>query len=144
MLSHTIGSILLQVVGAAKGNIRSLTTLSSTISHQLYNYKTNLFRPFTLLLYPRIRSRNSSVSVVTDYGLYGRGSISGRGKRFSLLHSAQTGSGAHLAPYTMRNVSFLRWVKRQGLESDHSPPFSAEVKNGGAIPPLPRTSSWLN
>jgi hypothetical protein len=24
----------------------------------------------------------------------------------------------------------------------HSPPSSAKVKNGGAIPPLPRMSSW--
>jgi hypothetical protein len=28
-------------------------------------------------------------------------------------------------------------IKRQELEADHSPPFSAEVKNGGAIPSLP-------
>jgi hypothetical protein len=28
-----------------------------------------------------------------------------------------------------------------GHETDHSPPFSAEVKNGGAIPPHPNTSS---
>jgi hypothetical protein len=28
-------------------------------------------------------------------------------------------------------------VKRPVRESDHSPPSSAEVKNGGAIPPLP-------
>jgi hypothetical protein len=43
----------------------------------------------------------------------------------------------------------LRWVpgtlspgvKRPGREADHSPPSSAEVKNGGAIHPLPRTSS---
>jgi hypothetical protein len=28
-------------------------------------------------------------------------------------------------------------VKRQGCEADHSPPSSAEVKNGGAIPSLP-------
>jgi hypothetical protein len=28
-------------------------------------------------------------------------------------------------------------VKRPGREADHSPPSSAEVKNGGAIPPLP-------
>jgi hypothetical protein len=34
------------------------------------------------------------------------------------------------------------WVKRQGRESDHSPPSSAEVKKGGAIPPLPHMSSW--
>jgi hypothetical protein len=28
-------------------------------------------------------------------------------------------------------------VKRQGREADHSPPSSYEVKNGGAIAPLP-------
>jgi len=33
-------------------------------------------------------------------------------------------------------------TKRLGLEADHSPPSSAEVKNEGAIPPLPNTSSW--
>jgi hypothetical protein len=33
-------------------------------------------------------------------------------------------------------------VKRLGRESDNSPPSSAEVKNGGAIPPLPNMSSW--
>jgi hypothetical protein len=33
-------------------------------------------------------------------------------------------------------------VKRQGREDDHSPPSSAEVKNAGAIPPFPHTSSW--
>jgi hypothetical protein len=33
-------------------------------------------------------------------------------------------------------------VKRPRRVSDHSSPSSAEVKNGGAIPPLPYTSSW--
>jgi hypothetical protein len=33
-------------------------------------------------------------------------------------------------------------VKRPGREADQSPRFSAEVKNGGAIPPLPHMSSW--
>jgi hypothetical protein len=33
-------------------------------------------------------------------------------------------------------------VKQPGREAAHSPPSTAEVKNGGAIPPLPHTSSW--
>jgi hypothetical protein len=33
-------------------------------------------------------------------------------------------------------------VKLPGREADHSFPSSGEVKNGGAIPPLPYTSSW--
>jgi hypothetical protein len=32
-------------------------------------------------------------------------------------------------------------IKRPEREADHSPPSSAAVKNCGAIPPLPRTSS---
>jgi hypothetical protein len=34
-----------------------------------------------------------------------------------------------------------RGLKRRGIESDHSPPSIAEVKNGGAIPLLPHASS---
>jgi hypothetical protein len=34
-------------------------------------------------------------------------------------------------------------VKQQGREADHSPPSSAEVEKGGAIPPLPHMSSSL-
>jgi hypothetical protein len=32
-------------------------------------------------------------------------------------------------------------VKRPGREADHSLPYSADVKNGGALPPLPYLSS---
>jgi hypothetical protein len=39
-------------------------------------------------------------------------------------------------------VLFPLGVKRQGREADSSPPSNAEVKNVGAVPPLPRMSSW--
>jgi hypothetical protein len=35
-------------------------------------------------------------------------------------------------------------VKRSGREADYLSPFSAEVKNGGAIPPLISMSSWYS
>jgi hypothetical protein len=35
-------------------------------------------------------------------------------------------------------------VKRLRREGDHSPPSSVQIKNGGAIPPLPHTSSWCS
>jgi hypothetical protein len=57
-----------------------------------------------------------------------------QGEVLFLLHSVQTGSEAHPAPYTMGTGDFTPRVKR---EADHSPSSSAEVKNGGAIPPLP-------
>jgi hypothetical protein len=46
-------------------------------------------------------SSDSSVNIATAYGLDRRGLIPSRGKRFSLLHSVQTGSGAHPASYPM-------------------------------------------
>jgi hypothetical protein len=33
-------------------------------------------------------------------------------------------------------------VKQLGREAEYSPPFSAKVKNGGTILPLPHASSW--
>jgi hypothetical protein len=42
------------------------------------------------------RSRDSSVGIAMDYG---RCSIPGRGKEFSVFHSVQTGSGARPASY---------------------------------------------
>jgi hypothetical protein len=61
---------------------------------------------------------------------------------FSLLHSVQTGSGAHQASYPMGTRGrFPRGLNRQGREADHSPPTSAEVKKNGAIPQIPHISS---
>jgi hypothetical protein len=61
---------------------------------------------------------------------------------FSLLHSVQAGSGAHTASYPMGIGGSFTGGKRQGREADRSPPSSAEVKNGGAIPPLPTCLQW--
>jgi hypothetical protein len=67
----------------------------------------------------------------------GQGSISGKGKKYfsipqrppSFIQNGGTGGS-------------LPGVKQTGRETDHSPAFSSDVKNGGAIPPLPHTSSW--
>jgi hypothetical protein len=37
----------------------------------------------------------------------------------------------------------LPGVKRQGHESDSSPPSSVEIQDDGPIPSLPHTCSWL-
>jgi hypothetical protein len=60
----------------------------------------------------------------------------------NLLHSVQTGSWAHPGTYQMGTEDSFPWVKRPRREADHSPPSSAEVKSGGAIPSLPHMSSW--
>jgi hypothetical protein len=78
-------------------------------------------------------SRDGSVGMATGYSLGGRGSIPGKGK--ISLHS--TASRLVLGP----TQSPIQWipgvlfpgVKRPGREADHSPPSSAEVKNGGGV-----------
>jgi hypothetical protein len=47
---------------------------------------------------------------------------------FSLLHSVQTGSGAHSTSYSVGNGGSFPGAKRQGRESDHSPPSNAQAK----------------
>jgi hypothetical protein len=77
------------------------------------------------------------------YGLDGRYSIPGSSKRLFFLFS--TASRPALVP----TQTAIQWVpgalssavKVPLCESDHSPPSSAEVKSGGAIPPLFVTSS---
>jgi hypothetical protein len=71
----------------------------------------------------------SSVSIMSDYGLDGRGSIPDRGRGFSSNLFVQTGSGAHPASYTMgTGGSFPGDKAGSGRHADHSPPSSAEVK----------------
>jgi hypothetical protein len=60
-----------------------------------------------------------------------------RVRDFSLNHRVRTGSGAHPALYPMSTGDAFTEGK-----ADHSPPFSAEVKNGGTTPPLPHASAW--
>jgi hypothetical protein len=69
----------------------------------------------------------------------GRGSICDRGKgSLSLFHSVQTGSGVH------PTSDLSPGVNHGEPEADNCPPSSAEVKNGGDIPPLPHTFSCLD
>jgi hypothetical protein len=78
----------------------------------------------------------------TGYGLDGRGSFLDGVQNF--LYS--TASRPSMAP----NKSSIQWVtgavspgvKAPRREPDSSLLSSAEVKNGGTIPPPPRTSLW--
>jgi hypothetical protein len=44
------------------------------------------------------------------------------------------------APLQRISEDVSPWVKRQGRETDQSPPSGAEVKNGEVIPLIPHTS----
>jgi hypothetical protein len=81
------------------------------------------------------RSRNSKVGIATGYGLDGESSIPGRGNRFFSSTRRPKRLWSPPIQYVPRAVS--PEVKRHGREADYSVPSSAEVKNGGAIPPPP-------
>jgi hypothetical protein len=79
------------------------------------------------------RSRGSSVSIVSDYGLDDRAievrSPAGAKDSSSSL-CVQTGSGAHPVSCTVGTGGpFPGGKARPGREADHSPPSSAEVEN---------------
>jgi hypothetical protein len=86
--------------------------------------------------------RDGSVVTAKGYGLDGRGPIPGSGKKCSLLHSVQTDFEAHPTSYTRGSGCLSSKVKQPRRETDYRCPCSAEVKNDGAIPPFPHTSSW--
>ena len=73
------------------------------------------------------RGRNSSVGIMTRYGLDSLGIELwwGGGAKFST--PVQTSAGAHPASYTMGTGSFPG-VKRPERGVDHPPPSSAEVE----------------
>jgi hypothetical protein len=77
-------------------------------------------------------SRDSSGSIVSDYGLDDRAievrSPTGA-ENFSSSPCVQTGSGTHPASYPMGTGGPLTGGKaRPGRDADHSPTSSAEVK----------------
>jgi hypothetical protein len=89
-------------------------------------YATIYFR--SLLRYSR--SRDSSVDIATGFWLDSPGSIPGSARFFSSPQRPEWNWGS---PILLSNG--YQGIKWQGHEAAHSPPFSAEVKKGGAIPP---------
>jgi hypothetical protein len=85
-------------------------------------------------------SLDSSARIVTGYGVGGRGSIPCRERDFHPLDSVHTGSGAYPASYPVSTAASFPGLERPECEAEHSP-SSVEVKNGGAIPPLPHTAA---
>jgi hypothetical protein len=77
--------------------------------------------------------RDSSVGIVTCYGLDGPGIESRWRARYPA--PVRTGRGAHQAPYTMGNGS-LPGVKRPGRGVDHPHHLAPRLKSS-AIPLLP-------
>jgi hypothetical protein len=87
----------------------------------------------------RDTSLDSSVGIVTD----GRGSNPGRGKIFLFSTSSTPAPGPNQPPIQWVSEAIFQGVERSERKADYSPPSSAEVKNDGAIPPLPHVFTAL-
>jgi hypothetical protein len=61
---------------------------------------------------------------------------------FSLFHGVQNDSGRPPSLLSNGSRGIFSAGKAVGAEADRTPLSSAEVNNGGAIPPLLHTSSW--
>jgi hypothetical protein len=85
-------------------------------------------------------SGDNSVDIATGYGLDGRSSISGRSKRFFCSPQSQERLCGPPNRLSNGNTGSSSEGKAAGGEIDHSLSYSAEVKNGGAVPPFPRVS----
>jgi hypothetical protein len=83
---------------------------------------------------------DSSVDIVT--GWMAEVILPAGAKYFSLLHNVQASPGADPAPCTIGTRALYPGVKRLESKDDHSHLSSAEVKNGGAIQPVPHMSSY--
>jgi hypothetical protein len=97
----------------------------------------NLYEPVSVLVnIPLYTCVYTSASRNTSAGIPAGTRFPEGATDFPLFCSFQPGPGVHLA-------SYHRGLRRPGYEADSSPQSSAEVKNGGAIPTLSHTSSWV-
>jgi hypothetical protein len=151
ILSHKKSALALTSVLVLSSHLGSYEYVSigrlhsrfhTTILYELLTSPTlSIHLWFSLLYRNVVKSRDSWVGTAIGYEVDGRGSIPGRSKRFPFLHSFYNGSGPTLTLIQWVPGTLSRVVNRQGREAERSPPSSAELKNGGAVPPLSRMPS---
>jgi hypothetical protein len=104
-------------------------------SAKLYGHKVkNIFYAL-----PSSQSRDSSVSITMDCGLDDRGSITCRDKNFPPSTASRPALGPTQPHIQWELEAFSSGIQRLERKAYHSHPSSAEIKNDGAIPPLPYT-----
>jgi hypothetical protein len=79
--------------------------------------------------------KDSSVGIATDYGLSRFESQTDNIFLFFMVFKPVLGPTQLPVQWVPGAIS--QWIKWLGLETEHSPPSSSEVKNGGAISSLP-------
>jgi hypothetical protein len=87
---------------------------------------------------------DTPVGLATGYRLDGRGLIPGRGKIFLFSTVSRPARRSTQPPIQWVLAALSLGVKQPGCKTCHSPPSSAEAKNGTAIPPIPHMSSWYS
>jgi hypothetical protein len=119
-----------------------LMTSSPSTSHFILEQKLNTALTWEdfIKLYGTSESWNSLVSIAVGYRVDGQSLNSG--KIFLFSTASRLALGPTQPPIQWVPGTLSTGVKQLGHEADHSPPFSFEVKNGGAIPPLLHVSSW--
>jgi hypothetical protein len=84
-----------------------------------------------------ILSQDNFVGIATGYGLDDWGSIPGRCKSFLFFTAFRLALGPTQPPIQWVPEALSPGANWLGHEADHSRPSNSEVKNVGAIPPLP-------
>ena len=82
-----------------------------------------------MLTHPYKRCWSSSVGIAISYGLDGRGSNPGRSRRFCFSPKRPEWPWGPLNLLFIRYRGYFPLAKRLRHEVNHSPPYSAEVKN---------------
>jgi hypothetical protein len=96
-----------------------------------------------LFMPSKLRSQDSSASIATRLRAGQPGFNSQQGQEIFLFSVVSRPTLGPIQPPIQWVPGVLSLgVKWQGCEADHSPPCSVEVKNGGAMPPLPHMPPW--
>jgi hypothetical protein len=109
--------------------------------------KFNVLWLLLLLLLLHCKSRDSSVGILTVYGLWddARDSIPGSREGHEIfLFSTESKLAPKPTQPPLQSVlgALTPRVKRPGSEAYHSPVSIAEIKNNEATVPRPHMSSW--
>jgi hypothetical protein len=114
--------------------------ISSTAWRPKIMHRHELLNCIIINLYYLLNLRSRYTDSLRSRRPRGRNSSPGRGMNFALSASSRPILGPIQPPIQRVPDTLSRGVKRLGLEADHSPPATAEVKN--TIHPLPHKSSW--
>jgi hypothetical protein len=125
--SENVGSVLCIVRPEGKVREPQLAT-----GHNLWSHPTGSLAQQRHCSDVHVRGLNITFMCLQWWLVYGRS------KGIYLIHGVQTDSGAQTL-----NINWISGrLKRLERETVTWPPSSALLKNVGAIPPLPHTSSW--